>query len=92
VLTSGGHNVGIVNEPGHPGRSYRMRTSHAGERTIDPDTWLARTPQQEGSWWPAWAQWLAERSSEQAPPPPIGATEQGYHPLEDAPATYVFEK
>jgi polyhydroxyalkanoate synthase subunit PhaC len=92
VLTSGGHNVGIVNEPGHPGHSYRMRTSHAGERTLDPDTWLARTPQEEGSWWPAWTQWLAERSSEQAPPPSIGASEQGYPPLEDAPGTYVFEK
>src|SRR5581483_4400218 len=31
VLTSGGHNAGIVSEPGHRGRSYRIATRREGE-------------------------------------------------------------
>jgi polyhydroxyalkanoate synthase len=46
----------------------------------------------EGSWWPEWQSWLAERSSERVPPPPIGAPEQGYPVLADAPGTYVLQE
>ncbi len=44
LLTNGGHNAGIVSEPGHPRRHYRMsrRTDH--DRYTDPDTWLRQTP------------------------------------------------
>ena len=56
VLTSGGHNAGIVSEPGHPRRHYQMRTHHEGETYVDPETWQQTTPTQEGSWWPAWQQ------------------------------------
>jgi polyhydroxyalkanoate synthase len=58
VLTSGGHNVGIVNEPGHPRRSYQLSVCHEGDRCIDPETWKERTPSTAGSWWPVWQQWL----------------------------------
>jgi len=34
VLTSGGHNVGIVNEPGHPHRSYQLSVCREGERGL----------------------------------------------------------
>ena len=54
VLTSGGHNVGIVNPPGPKARGYRIATSEANDRYVDPDTWLETVPGQEGSWWPAW--------------------------------------
>jgi len=73
------------------GRAWCASICSASARPCDPDTWLARTPQQEGSWWTAWARWLAERSSGRVPPRPLGAAEQGYPPLEDAPGTYVFE-
>ena len=92
VLTSGGHNVGIVNEPGHPHRSYQIATSSEGEQYIDPDSWQAQTPKQDGSWWPAWQQWLAEHSTGQVSAPNMGAPEQGYAPLCDAPGTYVFQE
>src|SRR3990172_4564283 len=32
VLTSGGHNAGIVSEPSHPHRSYQMATHKEGEK------------------------------------------------------------
>ena len=58
LLTNGGHNAGIVSEPGHRGRRYVMATRKRGERYIDSDTWLTRAAPGDGSWWPAWAAWL----------------------------------
>jgi polyhydroxyalkanoate synthase subunit PhaC len=90
VLTSGGHNAGIVSEPGHPGRSYQMTHRQAAGRYVDPETWAAATPVNDGSWWPAWASWLGEHSAALAAPPPAGAPEKGYPALADAPGRYVL--
>jgi polyhydroxyalkanoate synthase len=86
VLTSGGHNAGVVSEPGHPRRSYQIATRSVGARYVDPQTWRTETPLNEGSWWPAWQQWLARRSTERVSPPAMGGTQV---PLGDAPGTYV---
>ena len=91
VLTSGGHNVGIVNEPGHAHRSYRMTTCREGDRFPDAETWQAGTPSQEGSWWPTWQAWLATHSSGETKPPAMGAPDRGLTPLAEAPGTYVFQ-
>ncbi len=90
LLASGGHNAGIVSEPGHPQRSYQVATRPTGSRYLDPDSWLARTPTHTGSWWPVWCEWLAERSTGRVPPPAMGAAEQGYPALHDAPGQYVL--
>ncbi|TFH85203.1 alpha/beta fold hydrolase [Billgrantia azerbaijanica] len=87
LLTNGGHNAGIVSEPGHPRRRFQMRTQHHGEPYVDPLSWQETTPQQEGSWWPAWHQWLVRHSSGQTQPPPMGS--ERFPPLEDAPGSYV---
>jgi polyhydroxyalkanoate synthase len=92
VLTSGGHNVGIVNEPGHPHRSYQLGVCHEGDRCIDPETWKERTPSTAGSWWPVWQQWLTRHSSGSEAPPSMGAADKGYPPLCDSPGTYVLQK
>jgi polyhydroxyalkanoate synthase subunit PhaC len=89
VLTSGGHNAGIVSEPGHPGRRYQIRTRQPGERYVDPDTWQAETPVRQGSWWPEWQSWLARHSTEKVAPPTMSAPEKGYRVLRDAPGLYV---
>ena len=44
VLTSGGHNAGIISEPGHPHRHFRIRVRDAGGRTLGPDEWERDTP------------------------------------------------
>ena len=90
VLTSGGHNVGIVNEPGHPRRSFQMTTYSDQDRVPDADTWAERTPRQEGSWWPAWQEWLAGQSGSRVPARAVGNVDAGYRPLCDAPGTYVL--
>jgi len=50
VLTSGGHNAGIVSEPGHPHRHYRMRPKTGAAPYTDPDRWMAEVAPVEGSW------------------------------------------
>lgn len=90
LLTSGGHNAGIVSPPDHPRRRYRMTTRRESEAYVDPDSWYARTPVEQGSWWPAWQQWLAQRSSGTVPPPPPG--NHRYPTLGDAPGTYVMQE
>ena len=92
VLTSGGHNVGIVNEPGRPRRSYQLSVCREGERFLDTATWKETTPTYQGSWWPAWQKWLVDHSTGSEPAPLMGATEKGYAPLCDAPGTYVLQQ
>lgn len=90
VLTSGGHNAGIVSEPGHPHRHFRIATKAPADVLLSAEEWTAAATPRDGSWWPAWVEWLAARSpDEQVPPPGMGAPEHGYPPLADAPGTYV---
>ena len=90
VLTSGGHNAGIISGPAHPRRQHR--TLHlADERTQpSPEQFLESAERHEGSWWPAWARWLASHSQpERYTLPRIGNAEAGYAPLRAAPGEYV---
>jgi len=86
LLASGGHNAGIVSEPGHAHRGYRVAARAHGEPYVDPETWLARTPRREGSWWPEWQSWLAAHSGAPAEPPAMGET------LGEAPGEYVMQR
>ncbi|NDP64730.1 alpha/beta fold hydrolase [Polaromonas sp.] len=90
-LTTGGHNVGIVNPPG-PGvrRSYQLATRAADARYIDPETWTQTMPAHEGSWWPALADWLQQHSGQRVAPPPMGNPARGYPALDDAPGHFVL--
>ncbi|MBA16568.1 MAG: poly-beta-hydroxybutyrate polymerase [Sphingomonas sp.] len=89
VLASGGHNGGIVSPPGRPHRHYRVRTRAADGPYLDPDHWEVAAVQRSGSWWPEWRDWLDARSGDPLAPPPLGASHQGYPPLEPAPGSYV---
>ena len=92
VLASGGHNVGIVSEPGPPGRRhFRVLASKAGDPHRDPDRWLDEAAMFPGSWWPEWERWLCRGSARSRKPPPLGASSGPYAPLCAAPGTYVLE-
>jgi len=90
TVTSGGHNAGIVNPPGNPRRRYQLLTSAAGEARLDPDRWLAQAANHQGSWWPAWHEWLRAHSGQPVKPPRMGVP--GQRVVDDAPGRYVLEK
>jgi polyhydroxyalkanoate synthase len=92
ALTTGGHNAGIVSEPGHKGRRYQMTTMAEKAPYLPPEEWVQAAPFKEGSWWPAWHKWLAAHNGTMIAPPRMGAPDKGLPPLCDAPGTYVFQK
>ncbi|SDY97045.1 polyhydroxyalkanoate synthase [Jannaschia faecimaris] len=91
VLTNGGHNAGIVSEPGHEGRAYRIRTIGKDEPYQSADDWAAAVDAHDGSWWSAFVAWLADQSSGESEPPSLGAWSGRYKAEDDAPGTYVFQ-
>lgn len=88
VLTSGGHNAGIVSEPGHRGRSYYTAEQRRGDCYRDPDSWVASAEQRDGSWWPAWAEWLDRVSAGGS----VAARQVEEDALGPAPGRYVLER
>ena len=91
VLTSGGHNAGIVSEPGRPGRSFRRLHYRHGDPHPDPAAWTASVAEEQGSWWPAWTGWLAGHSGGDIAPPEPGGGRSAYAPLCPAPGIYVMQ-
>jgi polyhydroxyalkanoate synthase len=89
LVTSGGHNAGIVAGPVHPKRHYRIKTRALKDPHLAPEDWMEAATQHAGSWWPAWQRWLAEHSSARVKPPAIGAPRKGYGAIDDAPGRYV---
>jgi polyhydroxyalkanoate synthase len=93
VLTSGGHNAGIVSKPGHAKHHFRIALKHNADISLGPDEWAAAATQKNGSWWVDWHDWLAGHSSQvRVQPPAVGAAAKGYPPVADAPGTYVFQR
>lgn len=87
VLSTSGHIAALVNPPGNPKASYQTGPVDAD----DPQEWLESSQKFTDSWWPDYANWLAERSgSEIDAPKHLGA--EGLLPLGAAPGSYVLEK
>jgi len=89
VLTSGGHNAGIVSEPGHPHRSYRKLSYKHGGPHPNAGEWVEQAVAEDGSWWPEWCAWLKRHSSGTVAAREPGRPDRGHAPLCDAPGTYV---
>jgi polyhydroxyalkanoate synthase subunit PhaC len=86
VLSTSGHIAAMVNPPDKAKASYQI----AKECPEDPQEWLRRAETCHGSWWPDYADWLAERcGDEQAAPAELGGG--GLEPIGEAPGTYVYD-
>jgi len=92
LLTSGGHNAGIICGPVHPKRHYRIKTRRLADPHLAPEDWMEASTKHEGSWWPAWQRWLAQRSGAKVKAPTAGAPRKGYRVIEDAPGQYVRQR
>ncbi|WP_229517856.1 PHA/PHB synthase family protein [Paraburkholderia terrae] len=86
LLTAGGHNAGIVSEPGHAGRYYRCALRSPGEPYRSCQEFVAGIEPVEGSWWPRWSAWLRGHSDGEV------TARNLVDGLGDAPGTYVFER
>ncbi|HRX73647.1 MAG TPA: alpha/beta fold hydrolase [Hyphomonas sp.] len=93
ALANGGHNAGIVSEPNHNGRHYRIARHRHRDPILSPAQWLETAEEKSGSWWIGWSDWLAAHSSpDRVKPPTIGAARKGYPALDDAPGTYIYQR
>ncbi|MEE8187579.1 MAG: class I poly(R)-hydroxyalkanoic acid synthase [Kiloniellales bacterium] len=83
VLAASGHIAGVVNPPA--AKKYSHWTN--AKNPAAPDDWLAGAKEQEGSWWPGWAKWVAKQGGGKvkARVPGDGELEV----IEDAPGSYV---
>jgi polyhydroxyalkanoate synthase len=86
VVTSTGHIQTMVNPPGKP----RARYFAGPEPGPEPEAWMARATEHEGSWWPRYADWLIARSGGERDAPGTPGSAR-HRPLGPAPGTYVME-
>ncbi len=93
LLTSGGHNAGIISGVQNPKRRYRTLKFSDAHSGVAPDEWFQNAPPAQGSWWPVWQQWLVEHSdTNRVSPPATGNVDRGYVPTVDAPGEYVLQR
>lgn len=86
VLTKGGHNGGILSEPGHKGRHFRCGHKDEGDAHTTAPDWFDSHDPQMGSWWPHWSKWLKNKSGRSQNPRSILIKT-----IDAAPGRYVFE-
>jgi polyhydroxyalkanoate synthase len=94
VLGASGHIAGVINPPAANKRNYWTVADPAGASDgparpdADPDRWLEAAEQVPGSWWPAWAAWLAPHGGPQVTArKKLGNASFGV--VEPAPGSYV---
>jgi polyhydroxyalkanoate synthase len=84
-LAGSGHIAGVINPPNPDKQKYGYWIH--GRKVKDPDTFLEKAQQHEGSWWPEWKSWLDKYAG-----PQVDARQPGcgvLDPIEPAPGSYV---
>jgi polyhydroxyalkanoate synthase len=84
VLSYSGHIASLVNPPGNPKAHYWT----GGTPGADPEQWLAGAERHQGSWWEAWADWVAAQAGDRRPRPETSGSKR-YPVLSPAPGLYV---
>lgn len=83
ILSGSGHIAGIVNPPAKKKYGHWTNT----DLSLSPEDWQASAQAHEGSWWPMWGAWLADKAGKKiAKREPGDATHPAIAP---APGTYV---
>jgi polyhydroxyalkanoate synthase len=89
-LGASGHIAGIISQPNKKKAAW-WGLPPGSANPPKPDDWFAASPRHDGSWWPDWTAWLAERSPEKTAAP-VRLGSERHPPLADAPGTYVLER
>ena len=86
TMAGSGHIAGVINHPS--AAKYQHWVNSKLPATVED--WQEGAKERPGSWWPHWAEWLAEKSGKQIAPrdPAKGPLK----PIEDAPGSYVKVK
>jgi polyhydroxyalkanoate synthase subunit PhaC len=87
ILSSSGHIASMVNPPGNP----KARFQAGPGNPADPGEWLAGAETVQGSWWPDYSSWLAERSGSRKRRPAVLGSD-AFLPLGSAPGSYVLDR
>jgi polyhydroxyalkanoate synthase len=87
ILCSGGHIQSIITPP----TNRKIRYFANPNTPKDSAEWMSGAAENQGSWWPDWSAWIAQRSGPLCPAP-VALGNQRHLPLADAPGTYVLEK
>jgi poly(3-hydroxyalkanoate) synthetase len=92
VLSTSGHIASMINPPDNPKARFQVAPATADPANPpDPRQWLQAAETVQGSWWPHYSSWLAERSGgEKDRPDQLG--DQGFEPMEPAPGLYVLDR
>jgi len=88
TMGASGHIAGVINPPEKNKRSYW--TSGNASNNTDAADWLAGATEHPGSWWPHWAEWLADFGGKQRKAR-VRLGNATYKPGEPAPGRYVRE-
>jgi poly(3-hydroxyalkanoate) synthetase len=88
VLSTSGHIQAPVNPPAADRAESRTRYRLTGDAPSDPVAWAAQTDVRRGTWWPDYAQWLADHGGElRKAPAALGS--RRHNAAAKAPGTYV---
>ena len=87
VLGASGHIAGVVNPPAKKKRNFWTND----ELPASADDWLAGATSVPGSWWPDWADWLAQHAGKKKAAPKAYGNRQ-HKVIEPAPGRYVKQK
>ncbi|VTU17324.1 class I poly(R)-hydroxyalkanoic acid synthase [Variovorax sp. PBL-E5] len=86
VLGASGHIAGVINPP-----AKKKRNHWVGDLAADAGAWLEAAQGIDGSWWPAWSEWLGTHAGTRiAAPAAAGSSE--FPVIEPAPGRYVKTK
>jgi polyhydroxyalkanoate synthase len=86
MLGGSGHIAGIVNPP-----SKNKYHTYVNDQLPDSaDQWIEGSTLHEGSWWPLWAEWLAQQSGKKIPA--RAPQDSKLKPIEAAPGSYVSKR